>query len=197
MADRKKNYDDETLRRHLEEQRVQSRRDDNKSPSLVSLVEGDNNAVFKPITFLSIMGTVIFAIVATVTQIINFNNTFGEMEKTISRNVEQVVEMRDELDELKNNIRSQLLNTTNESANSIDTVVNRIVELERKVDDELRFTGSRIDHNNSIIDAEVIDIKDELRAIRNRIGTQADGIRTLETQIRVLEIRYERLSENS
>jgi len=196
MADRKKNFDDETLRQHLEEQRVNNRTE-NSSPSLVSLVEGDNNAVFKPVTFISIIGTVIFAIVTSVTQIINFNNTFGEMEKTINHNVEQVAEMRNELNEISEELRNILSSNTAASSENIERIINRMVELERKVDSDMRIVTNRIDTNSNSINTEVSEIKDELMRIRDRIREDSNSIRSLETQIRVLEIRYERITENS
>ena len=196
MADRKKNFDDETLRKHLEEQRVNSR-NENSSPSLVSLVESDNNAVFKPVTFISIIGTVIFAIVTSVTQIINFNNTFGEMEKTINHNVEQVAELRNELNDLRNELRDRLSNNTSASTENIERIINRMVELERKVNSDMQIITNRLDSNSNTINSEVVDIKTELTRIRDRLRTSSDSIRQLETQIRVLEIRYERINENS
>lgn len=196
MADRKKNFDDEMLRQHLEEQRANNRTNEN-SPSLVSLVEGDNNAIFKPITFISIIGTVIFAIVTSVTQIINFNNTFGEMEKTINTNAAQVVEMRSEIDELRNDLRQQLSSNTTASSENIERIVNRLVNLERKVDSEMRVSINTIDQNTNTISSEVIDIKEELRSMRQRLRDNDSTIGGLETQLRVLEIRYERIVGNS
>ncbi len=196
MADRKKNFDDDTLRRHLEEQRVNNRTE-NSSPSLVSLVEGDNNAVFKPVTFISIIGTVIFAIVTSVTQIINFNNTFGEMEKTINHNVTQMAEMRNELNEIREELRNSLSNNTTASSENIERIINRMVELERKVDSDMRIITNRIDTNSNTINTDIVEIKDELMRIRDRIREDGNSIRSLETQIRILEIRYERIIENS
>lgn len=196
MADRKKNFDDETLRKHLEEQRVNNRTE-NSSPSLVSLVEGDNNAVFKPVTFISIIGTVIFAIVTTVTQIINFNNTFGDMERNINSNVEQVSELRDEIDELRTLLRNSLSSTTAASSENIERIINRMVDLERKVNNDMQIVTGRIDNNSNTINRNVVEIKDELMRIRDRLRSSSDDVRGLETQIRVLEIRYERIMENS
>lgn len=197
MAERKRNFDDETLRKHLEEQRQKTRQNDNKSPSLVSLVESDGNTIFKPVTFISIIGTIIFAIVTSVTQIINFNNTFSEMEQTLVQNSEQVIKIQGEILSIKNDVRDQLLNTADSSIENINQIVDRLVDLERRVDEELRFTAERITQNNNVLIVDVVEIKDELKSIRDRIRNQSDSLRTLETQIRVLEIRYERITENS
>lgn len=195
MTDRKKNFDDETLRAHLESKRYEKTSHES-SPSLVSLVEGDNNTVFKPVTFLSIIGTVIFAIVTTVTQIINFNNTFSEMEATIDRNVAQVIDVRDELNDVRESIRNKLATSDDSSMQMVEDIANRVSGLERKINEELRFTTNEIKNNKLFIDRSMEELKDDLRELKSTVRDKEKTINKFETKLRVLEIRYERITEN-
>lgn len=190
MADKKRNFDDDALRRHLEQQREEEH-GETSSPSLVSLVEGDNNAVFKPITFLGIIGTIIVAIVTTVTQVINFNNSYQEMEENIINNTETIVGIRDQLDIIRNELRQQIVNNNQNSTVAVDNLAERLYNLENHVDNKITNGINKTNRNVRGITQDVIEIKDRLIDLTKRIRQEEITTKELESELRVLEIRYE------
>lgn len=195
MADRKKNFDDDALRRHLEQQREQEQNGDKSSPSLVSLVEGDSNTVFKPITFFSIIGTIIIAIVTSVTQVVNFNNSFQEMEENIRSNTASVSDISEQINIVKRDLRTQIINSNDANTNLVDELVERLTDLEDKVNNELRFTTSSIENRTIQINEDIVELKDNIRDVNARIRAEELDIKEVESQLRILEIRYEQLSK--
>lgn len=195
MADRKKNFDDDALRRHLEQQREHEQNGDKSSPSLVSLVEGDSNTVFKPITFFSIIGTIIIAIVTSVTQVVNFNNSFQEMEDNITANTESISDISEQINIVKRDLRTQIINSNDANTNLVDEIVERLTELENKVNNDLRYTTRDIENRTIQINEDIVELQDNIRDVNARIRAEELDIKEVESQLRILEIRYEQLSK--
>lgn len=190
MTDRRRNFDDEALRRHLEQER--ERDQSPSSPSLVSLVESDGNTVFKPITFFGIIGTIIVAIVTSVTQIINFNNAYTELEESVKRNGENIIEIRNQSDDLKNDLRQQIIQRERVNIEKVENILNRLVELEQEVDSNLRNYIDNTRSEVAVLDTTLVEIKQRFENVITRVRNNELTLKELESEIRVLEIRYER-----
>lgn len=190
MTDRRRNFDDEVLRRHLEQERERDQ-SGQSSPSLVSLVESDGNTVFKPITFFGIIGTIIVAIVTSVTQIINFNNAYTELEESVKRNGENIIEIRNQSDDLKNDLRQQIIQRERVNVEKVEDILNRLVKLEQEVDSNLRNYIDNTRNEVAVLDSTLIEIKQRFESIITRVRNNELTLKELESEIRVLEIRYE------
>lgn len=188
-----RNQKDKSLLKHLQNERENDYKK-KRSPSLVSLTEGDNNTVFKPFAFLTVIGTLISLVITATLSFNQFDTNMNDVIAKTNENTEMITELRVDFNENKDMLTEALQNNVKSTNVKLDSLDRRVTTLFNK-------TQNKNNINNSTFRQNIKELREDIESLRTKTNVlntaQRDTeltIKDLENKLNILEVKFDSLN---